>query len=263
MIYVSDIGTFLYCKRLFFLRKIHKLKVQKTQQITFGDIFHHANELLYTFEPKFLINYDMHDFNALLNIYKTLKRFVIKKSMLRFKHDISRLNLDPMNLINELDQYLNTEIMIRSREVFNYSKENQLLAYDLVQNLFPKVITEFRIKDPSLDLIGRIDRLLIYPTHQVPVEFKTSSRIYDSHIYQASAYGVMLKHSGIKVNYVKILLSNFDEKIIYLNPFHEIELRKLLNEMKYILDNKILPQKTTNKNKCQSCPLKDVCDNLD
>ncbi len=260
MNYVSDIGTFLYCKRLFFLRKIYKLKPEKTQQIALGDIFHHANELFYNHEPQFLINYDVHDFNALLNIYKTLKRYIIKKSLVKFKRDISKLQINAMDLINELDQYLDTEIRIRSREVFNFSKEKNILAYDLIQNLYPKVITEFKIKDPELNLVGRIDRLLIYPDHQVPVEFKTSSKIFDSHIYQASAYGIMLKHNGINVNYVKILLSNFNEKIIYLNPFHEIELKKILNEMQEILDKRILPEKTNNKNKCMSCPFKDICD---
>ncbi len=259
MLSVTDLTSYLYCKRKLFFSKKLKIKVPVQEKTTIGSIYHKATELFYSQEPKYLLNYSSDDIELMKRIYHLLEKNVVEQALAKFRREIVELKLDVFEISQTLFDFLDRELLMRVNEVYEYAHEHYLLSKDLVYNLYPKISLEVFVKDPKLDLLGRVDRILVYPDEIVPVEFKTSSRFYDSFKIQAIAYGLMLKDNSQNVKRVRVVLKT-ESRDFFINPFHEVELKKLIDETNEIINSNVVPEKTDNPNKCKSCPYKDICD---
>ena len=98
----------------------------------------------------------------------------------------------------------------------------------------------------------------------VPVELKTGkvpqTGVWDGHRIQIAAYMLLLEDKGKKTGegYVKYKGAD-DKRVLTMNTFLREEVLKLISEVDALINGFTPPIHTDNKNKCRSCPHKDVC----
>lgn len=239
MLYVSDINSFLFCKRKFALSKKIPIK-EENYALDLGNFFHESLDYFYKNEPKYLEEFSL-DKNNLEIIYRKLKNdsiIFVSKKMPHIVTDVDNLN-------RFLTLHMNNRITL----VKEFSRKRKLEGKELAENLVPKIKIEFPIKDETLELSGRIDLLEIYEEEIVPVEIKSTDSLRDSHLLQAVAYGIMLKNNKFKVSKVKIVNPSITKEVI-LNPFHEIELKKLIYQMNQALEEIPKPERMAYCERC-------------
>lgn len=239
MLYVSDINSFLFCKRKFALSKKIPIK-EEGYALDVGNFFHDALDFFYSNESRYLEEFDISK-NNLEIIYRKLKNdsliFVSKKIPSAIQE------------IENLNKFLTLHMHHRINLVKEFNRKRNLAGKELAEELRPKVKIEFPIRDEILDLSGRIDLIEIYDEELVPVEIKSTETIRESYVLQAVAYGIMLKNNKYNVKKVKILNPSTSREIM-LNPFHEIELKKLLYEMNQSLIELPKPERISYCDRC-------------
>ncbi|MEM4499907.1 MAG: CRISPR-associated protein Cas4 [Candidatus Woesearchaeota archaeon] len=243
MFFVSDINSFLFCKRKFALSKVLKIK-EHSYSIDVGNFFHECIEFFYKNEQDYIIKLKPTK-DSLELTYRKLKNDSILHVIKKYRIGDEELTM--------LNQFVLMHMNNRVESVKSYLEMKGLSSLEGIE-IYPKIKSEVKISDETLNLIGRVDMLEIYEDEIVPVEIK-SSELRDSYTMQAVAYGIMLRNRKFHVSRVKIL-SPKEIKEIYINPFHVIELKKLLVEMEKALLE--LP-KPEYKPYCESCVYKEHC----
>ncbi|MEM1988801.1 MAG: CRISPR-associated protein Cas4 [Candidatus Woesearchaeota archaeon] len=239
MLYVSDINSFLFCKRKFALSKKISIK-EEGYSLDLGNFFHEGLEYFYNNEKKYLEEFSLEK-NNLEIVYRKLKN----DSIIFVSRKIPEL----VNEINSLNKFLNIHMINRINLVREFNRVKKLQGKELAEAIMPKIKIEFPIKDEILDLSGRIDLIEIYDEEIVPVEIKSTETLRESYLMQAIAYGIMLKNNRFMVNKVKIINPSRSKEIL-LNPFHEIELKKLIYQMNEALEKIPPPERMSYCDRC-------------
>ena len=129
----------------------------------------------------------------------------------------------------------------------------------------PKIESEIWISSERLHLKGIIDRLEKYECDYIPIELKTgkpaANGIWPSHRIQLAAYALLLEDKfsvNVKEGFIHYL-DYKQKKQLVMNSFIRQEVIDLTNKVISLLKSKTLPVFCSNKNKCDSCGLKDAC----
>jgi len=124
--------------------------------------------------------------------------------------------------------------------------------------------TEKPLYDPLSGLTGKPDYLVQLPNGKIiPVEVKSGkgrSAPYDSHIFQAAAYCLLVeKTSGKRPPYAIIHYPDADFAIDY-TPSLETALLDLLAEMRRDERKREIPRSHENPRRCAGCGFREVCE---
>ena len=163
--------------------------------------------------------------------------------------------------------FIMEESSVRSDNIVNFIKSNNVFGEELWQKLTPKIISELRVESDELKLKGIIDKVHVYDNEYVPFELKTgrtpSDGIWPSHRIQIAAYSLLLQekfNKQVKGGFV-VYLDTKEKRHIAINPFMKQEIRQLVDEVIALLESKELPDFCNNENKCKKCGLKQTCYN--
>jgi CRISPR-associated protein Cas4 len=255
---ITDITSYMYCPRKFYLKKIGGLKEKMNRAMIQGKLKH---EIFDTFNrnEKNIVTSITNDINKdeILKLYRTEAIKITNQTINFNKEVLFRFKISNFDFLNEVLSKLEREIALKAESVSEGIK-NGKFGDDLWENLSPKYLSEVEIVSENLALRGRIDRLEI-GEKIIPYEIKTRSDIYESDKIQLAGYALLLEEKFNKIieeGYVETETEKIEIKIDkkLKDKFLELaeEIRTMLREKKEI-------PISSNFKKCQSCKFQDMC----
>ncbi len=273
---VTELSSYDYCKRKFYLQKRYNLKEPIKPALILGTIKHSTFEE-FTKKEKNIIkkleekNYDLESLKYFFyeEYLKILKNNIIKNKEKLFDFNISiEEAYEKSKKIFLADSNLRAKIFYNTKKTLEEKKEKTTIE-EIYNNLNPKIISEKKIILEKYNLKGIIDRILLEEKEDKKIirvyEFKSGKApkndVWNSHKIQVYSYLTLLKETTKETIIKEGIINYIDENkefTIKYNPFIKIEVLKKIEELKELLEGKI-PEKTTNKNKCALCGLKKIC----
>ncbi len=268
---VTDLSSYDYCKRKFYLQKKLKLKEPLKPSMLIGKIKHNTIEQFTLKEKQILLKIKKeHEENDIKKILEEEYNELYKKELLKNKEKLYDFGISIEEAYEDKKVFL-ADINLRTKIIVE-NKKKGLIGIELYNNMNPKIITEERIVEEKFSLKGIIDRIIEEKKEDKKIlkiyEFKSGKNpktgIWESQKIQLEAYMSILKEKTQKNTIVEegiihYIDTNIERKIKY-NPFMKIKILKKVEELKKTLKEKI-PEKTLNKNKCKTCGLKEICYN--
>lgn len=264
MLSVTDLTGYMYCPRkLYFSKILHireKAQVQSIKGTIKHAVFEHAGR-----EDKEIISAftDKDSLESLEMKYRKVYYKVLLFHIQRAQKDLEAQGLKTLQVYQELWPFFLAEAQEKSSYFYHLAKEKKVYGEALWLSL-PKSVPELRIVSERLGLIGVIDRVDLLEGF-VPVEIKTGSAprdgVWKEHMVQIGAYMLLLsEHYGkdISFGYVEYRAIN-DRRKVTMNAFLKDEILELIQKVRYTLNSKELPAKTTDMKKCERCGVRDVC----
>ncbi len=266
LIPVSFLSTYLYCRRKLFLEQTLGYEEPPKEALIKGLIRHELYDKINKAEQGIVTSIEeetpLEDLQAL---YKRNYSAILRKIIMNNKSKLLNLNLSLFNTYKEIWPIVLEETETRANNLFNFIQTHQLFGKELWQALTPKIESEFKISSSNLQLKGVIDQLEKYDNHFIPVELKTGKLpkegIWPSHRIQLAAYALLLEDQfGIPVKEGFVHYLDYKQKRqLIINPFLKQEVLDLTRKVISLLESSKLPDFCLNKNKCNSCGLKDIC----
>ena len=268
MLSVTSLSAYLYCPRKLYLEKVLEFIPPPKDVLVKGTINHLMFDLLNKTEEKIVTSIKTSDLQSIINIYKQNYSLLLKDIIKNKIQSIKEVNLDPLNLFEEFWQTFEEEALFRATNVYDFIKEYNIYGQELWNKLTPKYLTEIKIKSDILGLSGIIDKIEINNDLFIPIELKTGSPprqgAWPGHRVQLIAYLLLIKEKfkkDVKHGFIEYVTYK-EKRHIILNPFSEEEVYDLIKEINSLLSSKEVPEIQKNKNKCNSCSLKEQCYNF-
>jgi len=266
MLTVSQIATYLYCKRKFYLNAVMGIKEDIPKEIAvIGTIKHDSLDLINKKEEEIIKKTNKENIANISKIYENEFSLILKEAIKRNKGPLKKLRIDLVKMYNQIMPFIYEEVKTRSEYVKNFAEKNNIYGEELWEKLTPKIKSEINLISKKYNIRGRVDRIEIYNDTIVPVEIKTGKApktdVWENHKIQLVMYMLMLKEKfkkDIAKGYVNYINENIKREI-YFNDFMRYEIEHLLSEINTLLDSKKIPKIEDNKNKCLHCGLRDVC----
>ncbi len=287
---VTDLSSYDYCKRKFYLQKKLKLKEPLKPSMIIGTIKHSTFEEFNLKEKEIILKIKKeHTEEEIKKIILEKYYNTYKKTILKYKEQLYDFNISTEEVYEDKKIFL-ADTILRTKIILE-NKKKGLIGEKLYKNMNPKIIAEQKIEEKEYSLKGIIDRIIEYKKEKneenktkeknrtknneeikktiTIYEFKSGKTpktgVWSSHKTQIEAYLTLLskqknKNTIIKEGIINYIDTNTERKIKY-NPFMKIEILKKIDELKKTITKKEIPEKTTNKNKCISCGLKKYCYN--
>jgi len=247
IINVTEIIEYLYCPRKVYLKRIKKIKPPVTKAMILGflkhkvfDIFN-KNEILMISAIK--TNIDKEQIKQNYHFY--LKR-VIKEVIIQYSNLISKFDISPDNLTNQIFNFLEKDIDMRAESIKG-TLNLGFFGKELWRNLKPKYLTEYQIVSQELGLKGRIDRIK-FEQEILPYEIKTRQGIYDSDKLQLAAYSLLLEEEFKKEIKKGIIEAGKGHEEIDITQEMKQKILEIADKVRKIKD----PGFHNNFNKCKS-----------
>jgi len=266
IISVSSLSAYLYCKRKLFLQRKLGYKEPPKEVLIKGSIRHKLHDRINKADQGIVTSIEEElSLEELQALYKRNHSSILRRIILANKSKIINLNLSLFSTYKEIWPIVLEETETRSNNIFNFIQIHHLFGKELWQALIPKIESEFWISSEKLHLRGIIDKLENYENNHIPIELKTGKPpkegIWPSHRIQLAAYALLLEDKFnviVKEGFVHYLDYKQRNQLV-INPFIRQEVRNLTKKVINLLENTDLPDICSNKNKCNSCGLKDIC----
>ncbi|HLC66741.1 MAG TPA: PD-(D/E)XK nuclease family protein [Candidatus Nanoarchaeia archaeon] len=266
MLSVTDLSTYLYCKRKLYLKKVLKFAEPVKDVMVLGTVRHLAFEGINNVEEKLAkaIATDLQPEDIHAN-YKQEYAKILRNAILQSKRELTQFQI-PLDLaFQKAWPSVLVEAKCRANNVLQCIATKQVFGDALWEQLTPKIQAEVRIEAPQLFLKGIIDQVEIFPEHIVPVELKTGKApltgIWPGHRAQVSAYMVLAEDAlGKPVREGRVrYLDTGEDRPIPANPFIRVEVTSLVGQVRSLLDATHVPSRLTNEAKCRPCGLRNQC----
>lgn len=266
MLSVTDLCSYLYCPRKVYLQKVLKLKAPPKDVTTRGSIHHEVLDKINQTDKEVIISIKPNqDLNQIIQIYQTKYYGIIQETIKEFQDEIKKVNLDIEILSQELFPKCIILAKQKSEETYSYIQKYKVYGENL-WNIIPKFLTELEISSEELGIRGIIDKVEILEDQKyLPYELKTGSMpingVWPNHKIQILAY-IMLLNSKFNTNITEGIVHYLDKdekRLIKTNPFSEIKVKELIQEVNELILSKKIPEPVKNENKCRSCGLKEEC----
>jgi len=265
MLSVSNLISYTYCPRKLYFEKVLKISPPLKDVMLKGTIKHKVFEK-YTEKEKELVEsikpkQKEHEIrNLIQKNYINILIDLIKN----YKKEFKKFQIKPLIFYqSSLPIYL-TESRIRSENIYQFIKQNQVFGEELWKTLTPKYLSELRIESKELKIRGVIDKIEIHPDQYIPIELKSGSipkyGVWPGHQLQIISYIMLLRTKYNKVNQgaVHYIDHNQKRQIIY----NEILKNEVIETRDYVLNmlnSPELPPTLKNQNKCNACFFKPKC----
>ena len=265
---VSLLSSYLYCSRKLFLEKVLLLEEPPKESIVMGSIRHETYDNINKKEGEIVTSItEKHDSEHIQALYKQRYLQILRKAIASNKKRLEEVNINMLEAYRKSFPFIMEESSVRSDNIVNFIKSNNVFGEELWQKLTPKIISELRVESDELKLKGIIDQVHVYDNEYVPFELKTgrtpSDGVWPSHRIQIAAYSLLLQekfNKQVKGGFV-VYLDTKEKRHIAINPFMKQEIRQLVDEVIALLESKELPDFCNNENKCKKCGLKQTCYN--
>jgi CRISPR-associated exonuclease Cas4 len=144
--------------------------------------------------------------------------------------------------------------------------KNGIIGSEAVDILFPPCLSEFKIENKEIGLIGKIDKIVIADGVYYPIKIKTNlpplKGVWESDAIQVAAYAFLMEQEFNKeipvgfINYIKI----GSKKTVLINTSLREKFTNIFNGLSSTLYNDKEPEAIQNINKCRACEYSDLCD---
>jgi CRISPR/Cas system-associated exonuclease Cas4 (RecB family) len=266
MLNVTDLTSYLFCKRKLWLRLVKGLREKPNKAMVIGEIKHKIMEMFSKTEQKVISNIQKNDGNddkqkSIIKQYYKNYVEIFNYTIQKYKNKLQIFQIDENELFNNVWHCMLREINVRIKPIMQLIKQD-IYGIKLWQLLTPKYITELKLECPAINLKGRIDRVQVDETNTIiPFEMKTrryNGKIYDNELTQVVCYAVLLENK--KNTIINTAFIEYKDKKIEIKIDRKMKdkVLELINEV-YDLYNKNNAELTSNLAKCQHCSFKNVC----
>lgn len=268
MLSVSMLSAYEYCSRKLFLNYVLNIREPAKRSTSLGTIRHETYDGINKTEEELVKSIKSWlKKEEILDLYKKRYREILASVIRANKDLLKEINLNLGDVFKQVWPLILEESETRASALYEFIQMNNIYGEELWEKLTPKIKSEVKIVSESLNLIGYIDQLEVYKTGIVPVELKTGScpkeGVWPGHKLQIAAYAMLAEEAfkqEVKEGFI-FYLDKKEKRHIAMNPFLKEEIKDLIKKIGLLLDSFDLPEKVTNLNKCQSCGLKDICQN--
>ena len=263
---VSLLSSYLYCSRKLFLEKVLLLEEPPKESLVMGTIRHETYDKINKNEELIVTSITRKmNFDDMQNLYRQQYLKILRKAIANNRKRLDEVNLNMLDAYRKSFPFMMEESVTRANNVFSFIEINNVFGEELWEKLTPKIISELRIDSDELRLKGIIDQVHVYEQDYVPFELKTgrtpADGVWPSHRIQIAAYSLLLQEKfkkPIKEGFV-LYLDTKEKRHIAINPFMKEEVKKIVDEVIALLENKQLPDFCNSENKCRKCGLKSTC----
>lgn len=268
MLSITDLLTFKYCPRKLYLRKVLKITPKLKSALIIGKIKHEVFEKITEKEKGIITSITSQEQqDQIFQKYQKNYSTILMELLIKYKLELKKFKLKPSKLFKSTIPVYLQDSELRSQNVYNFIKENQLLGEKLWENLSPKYLSEVYIESADLRLKGIIDKIEVHQDAYVPIEFKSGSipefGVWPGHQLQLISY-IMLMKSKFDKPVSKGLIHYLDHNIrrqIQINDILEREVLETRDETLETLNSSELPPLVKDRKKCINCEFRDKCYN--
>lgn len=266
MLNVTDLSSYLYCPRKFYLKKVLGLKEPPTKPMIEGKIRHEVREkfsnkekqIIESFTEQIGQNQIISTFQEILN---NLSEIIFEKNSPLIKE----FSISKNELNKKIKTSMENEIILRS-EAIKKTIDKGFFGKDLYKKLTPKYISEMRIFSEKIGLKGRADRVMISENTIIPFELKTrqQDQIYPSDEIQITSYAMLLEEKYNKPIPIGILEAGNTKHEIKITSEMKTKVTDLINEINNLLKQENPnPKFPSNFSKCQLCKWTEKCEEIE
>lgn len=268
LVSVTTLSSYLYCPRKLFLQQVLKAEEPPKEALVKGSVRHEFYDIANTIEQEIVKKLNKtHTIENTSKLYSDEYSKILVKTIMSRKREIENVGLVPVELFRENWQHIKKEAIERSSFLFEFANKHNMYGDDLWENLTPKIKTEIRINSTKLRLKGIIDRIEVHKDEIIPFELKTgkapATGVWPGHRIQVGAYALLAEEQfGVKIKRGFInYLDSRSIRPVSINPFLKAEIHEAKDSVISLLENKQLPEHCSNKGKCRSCSLQELCYN--
>ena len=255
---ITDITSYMYCPRKFYLKKIRGLKEMPNKAMIKGRLKHEIFDIFNRNEKNIVINITSKiKKEEILKLYRTEALKITNQIINLHGDELSKFRISNFDFLNEILSNLEKEIMLKVESV-NEGIKKGFLANELWEKLFPKYLSEVEMISENLALKGRIDRLEL-GNKIIPHEIKTRNEIYEADKIQLAGYALILEDRFNKKIDIGIIETENEKVEIKIDKQLKDRFLQIMEEIRTMLrERKELPINSSFK-KCQSCKFQDIC----
>ena len=121
------------------------------------------------------------------------------------------------------------------------------------------------IRSADLGLSGKLDLLVESPSGLFPVDFKyTTGQPQKNHLYQLCGYALLVEEAYQQtITHGFIYLIPKEEAVVLdLTPEHKAEARRMLVEMRTMIEAEQMPEPTPVRARCEECEFRNYCGDI-
>ena len=263
---VTLLSAYIYCPRKLFLEQVLLLEEPPKESIVLGSIRHETYELINKKEEDIIVSITKNiSLDEIKNIYRQNYLKILRNVLVYNKRRVDEADMNLLDAYRRISPFIIEESAMRSLNISNFIKINNVFGDELWHLLTPKIISELRVESDNLKLKGVVDQVHVYENEYVPFELKTgrmpADGVWPSHRIQLAAYSMLLKErfrKQVKEGYIYYLDSK-SKRHLAINPFMEEEGKQVTNEVIELLEKKRLPDFCKNEGKCRKCGLRETC----
>ena len=266
MIKVSSISEFIYCPAKMYLNQIQEDEVQ-TYEMMRGKIIHEVRRGYeeITKQNMWGIKENVKLEDIFSTIFDEVPQFiekVSKKYSDKYEMDHSTLK----EICKGLEEDLKLESQFLSLKIKKILNMTPKRSGEIAEMFFPQSLLEFSLKNESLNLTGKIDKIEVINGIYYPVEVKTgmppSKGVWLADALQIAAYAVLMDYELNKevlvgfVDYIRIC----ERRPVVVNSILHNKLFGVLDDINTMFEKQKIPEFKLNKNKCEKCEYMDICE---
>ena len=271
MLSVTDLSSYIYCPRKFYLQKIKGIRLPPTKPMIEGLIRHEVVEKFANNEKDIILNFTQKlkkrdIINSFQKFLDNLNEIIIEK----YRPRINQHAISPRELIKKINAQMQNEFSLRADSISN-TMDKGFLSHELWTNLKPKYFSEMRLVSENLGLKGRADRVMIADETIIPFELKTrpTEKIYPSDEIQLTAYAMLLEEKFNQPIPLAILESGNIKHELTITQENKEKVKDLINEINDLIRKSTSqtgyrpnPKFPSSFAKCQICDLEEECAGL-
>ncbi len=259
---VTDLSSYLYCPRKYFLTKIKGIREPTTKPMIEGSLRHKVLESFSNQEELFVSSLNNQNKPEIINKFNLFLQNTIDNIFSKNLFMIQKFSIQLKELREKISESMKNDIELRADSIETAIKKG-FSGKSLWDNLSPKYLSEFKFESENLGLVGKADRIMISKeTNEIiPFELKTrqADKIWPSDEIQLTAYAMLSEeHFNKPILHAVLEAGNIKHKLFITEEMKQkvidliLEIRSLTTSAKY----------PSSFAKCQACSLKSYCDEM-
>ena len=257
---VTDLASYLYCRRRLYSDKVLGIKEPPNGQMILGRVKHEVFDTINKADEQIVSS-----ISEGLGLGEVKSSFlqaysgIMEESIMKNASLLQSFSLNAEEALLFMQPLIEVEAGERAGNVFMFASQNSVYGAELWEQLVPKIKTELRLKSEVLKLVGVIDKVEMYADSMVPHELKSGSAprngVWKAHSIQVGAYAMLLRECfGTKVNsgFVKYLSLN-ELRPVRMNAFLEEEVKELTAAVLKLMELPKMPEERCKFSNCTAC----------
>ncbi len=257
---VTDLSAYLFCPRKYYLEKVKGMRQPPNRRMIEGKLRHDILEIFSKNERELVIKLDEKELKELTQEYLRFFNNLVNHHLEKNKVLVYSFKIVLSEFKDKLIQGMQSDIKLRV-ETIKKAMQQGFLKETLWENLQPKYASEMVVVSEELGLKGRIDRVMFDENKIIPFELKTREiqKVYPSDEIQLSAYAMLLEEKFKTKIPTGIIEAGNEKYEIEITDDFKNKVLEVIEKINNISQNIPYP---SNFSKCQTCFLKEQCDEL-